>query len=87
MVLAVCRGSLTADARVQSQASACGICGEQSGTGTGFSPSTWVYPVSIIPPMLRTRSSITDGVLSRKLTPSLNKTLPFLPSEKQFRSL
>jgi hypothetical protein len=33
---AVSRRPLTAESRV----SPCGICGEQSGIGTGFSPST-----------------------------------------------
>jgi len=32
--------SLIADARIQFQAYRCGICGRQSGIGTGFSPST-----------------------------------------------
>ena len=35
---------LTAEAWVHSQASLCGICGGQSGIGTGFSPNTVVFP-------------------------------------------
>jgi hypothetical protein len=44
MVQAVNRRPVTAEARVRSLVSPCGICGEQSGTGTGFSPSTLDFP-------------------------------------------
>jgi hypothetical protein len=40
----VVRPPLTDDARVWSQASSLEICGWQSGTGTGFSPSVFVFP-------------------------------------------
>jgi hypothetical protein len=44
MAQGVSRRPLTADSRVRSQVSPCGICGGQSGNGTGFSPSTSVFP-------------------------------------------
>jgi hypothetical protein len=44
MVLAVSHRPPTAEARVRSRLSPCVICGGQSGTGTGFSPSTSVFP-------------------------------------------
>jgi hypothetical protein len=44
MTQAVSRRPLTAEARVRSRVSPCGICGRQSGTGEDFSPSTSVFP-------------------------------------------
>jgi hypothetical protein len=44
MAQAVIRRPVTAEARVRSRVIPCGICGGQSGTGTGFSPSTSIFP-------------------------------------------
>ena len=44
MSQAVSRRPLTAEERAQSQVSPCQICGGQSGSGTGFSSSTSVFP-------------------------------------------
>jgi hypothetical protein len=44
MAQAVSRRPTTAEARVLSRVSQCGICGGQSGIGTGFSPCTSVFP-------------------------------------------
>jgi hypothetical protein len=52
MTQAVSRRPVTAEARVRSWVSPRGVCGGQSGTGTGFSPSTSVSPVNFIPPVL-----------------------------------
>jgi hypothetical protein len=49
---AVSRRLLTTEARVRAQGNPCGICGEQSGTATGFSKSPFVFLVNIIPPWL-----------------------------------
>jgi hypothetical protein len=44
MAQAVSRRPLTAEDRVRSRVGARGICGGQSDTGTGFSPSTSAFP-------------------------------------------
>jgi hypothetical protein len=44
MAQVVSRQPLTAEARVRARVNVCGICGGQSGTGTGFSPSSSVFP-------------------------------------------
>ena len=41
---AVSRRSFVAEAWVQSQASPCRVWGGQSGTATGFTPSTFIFP-------------------------------------------
>jgi hypothetical protein len=44
MAQAISRRLIIAEARVQSRVSPCGICGGQNDKGTGFSPSTSVFP-------------------------------------------
>jgi hypothetical protein len=44
MAQAVSRQPLTAESRVRTRVNPCGICDGQSGTGTGFSPSSLVFP-------------------------------------------
>jgi len=52
----------TTTAWVQSQASPCGICGRQRGTGTHFSLNTSVLPNSVIPLVFHAHcSTITDA--------------------------
>jgi hypothetical protein len=46
----VSRRPLTAEARVRVQVNPCGICGGQSGTGTGLSPSPSVFPCQYVNP-------------------------------------
>jgi hypothetical protein len=48
MAQVVSRRPLTAMARVRSRVSPCGICGGQSGTGTGVSSSTAVFPCQFL---------------------------------------
>jgi hypothetical protein len=44
MAQAVSHRPLTAEARVRARVNPCGICGGQSGTGIGFSPSSSFFP-------------------------------------------
>jgi hypothetical protein len=44
MAQVVSRRPLTAEAWVRAWVNPCGICSGQSGTGTGFSPSSSVFP-------------------------------------------
>jgi hypothetical protein len=48
MPLAVSRRPLTAEARVRSRVSPYGICGGQSGSGTGISPDFLVFSCHFI---------------------------------------
>jgi hypothetical protein len=43
----VSRRPLTAEARVRALVNPCGFCSGQNGTGTGFSPSSSVFSLSI----------------------------------------
>jgi len=58
MAQVVCHMPLTVESHIQSQASPCGICCRQSGTGVDFSLSTALFLVSIIPPILHSHPLI-----------------------------
>jgi len=60
------------------QASLCGICCGQSGNGTSFSLSTFIPPISTIPPVLHTHPSIQPSLTLYNLSNWQNKKT-FLP--------
>jgi hypothetical protein len=73
MAQAVSRRPLTAKVRIRARVNPCGICGGQSGTGTGFSPSYSVFPCQYNSPVaLQTHIiwEIMAAVQRRSLTPS-----------------
>jgi hypothetical protein len=73
MAQAVSRRPSTAEARVRSRVSLCGVCGGQISTGTDFSPSTSVFPCqfnSTGAPLLE-KMTKTDHLLHKGCTVSL----------------
>jgi hypothetical protein len=65
MAQAVSRWPLTAEAWFRARFNPCGICGRQSGPGTGFSPSSSVFPVNIIPLSLSNPCHLGDEQYGR----------------------
>jgi hypothetical protein len=66
MSQAVIRRPLTAEARIRARVNPCGICGGQSGTGTGFSPSSSAVPCQYHSTVvLRTHISPVDEQYAR----------------------
>jgi hypothetical protein len=47
MAEVISRQPLTTETRDRAGVNPCGICGGQSGIGTGFSLSSWVFAVNI----------------------------------------
>jgi hypothetical protein len=57
---------VSAEARLQSQVSVCEVCGVKVGIGTGFLPSHFFPPVSIIPPTLQTELYLQVAVTRKE---------------------
>jgi hypothetical protein len=70
MAQVVSHRPLTAEARVRARVSPCGICGGQSGTGTGFSSEFFGFSsVSIIiPPGVHTHISFGGRTIGPLVT-------------------
>ena len=61
------RRPVTVETQDRSQVSPFETCGERCGNGTGSSPSTSVFPVSIVPPMLHTLDHLRVAFTRRTL--------------------
>jgi len=75
----VSRETVTAEARVQSGANICGKLRAERDTLTGFSPSVFIYVISIIPAnvlhsLTCHRCSATDSVINTIFRESLTCT-------------
>jgi hypothetical protein len=65
---------LTTETWVRDRASPCGICGGQSDTGAGFSPSSLFSPDNIIPPWLSLPILLSPGDENRLVGGSGSET-------------
>jgi hypothetical protein len=61
------RRPITVETQDRSQVNPCETCGGHCGNGTGFPPSSSVFPVSIVPPMLRTLNHLHVAFTRRTL--------------------
>jgi hypothetical protein len=71
---AVCRRPLASEARVRGRVNPCGICGGQSDTGTGFSPSSLVFPCQYHSFNRRSPSHIIRGMNNMSVRGSSSET-------------
>jgi hypothetical protein len=74
MAQAVGRRLITSESRVRARVNPCGICGEQSDTGTGFLRVLLFSPVSIIPPSFAILIHIIWGTNNMSVSGSSSET-------------